>query len=393
MSKSQFSSRERMLAALNCKEPNLSPCSFMLYKGLQLESKDYLDFIEQQIELGLDPYVMIPPRQPRVMNDYYNLHGIPVNYHPDVKIREWKEERDGEHFPILVKEYHTPAGTLRAEARQTDDWLWGDHLPFLDDYLTSRSVKFLVSRMEDLDALRYLLVPPADEEIEGVRRESEPILEFAKEKGLLMAGGWGVGADLLGWIFGLENMIFAVYDSPDFLRAMLDIIGKWNRSRMKVLLDMGIDLYIKRAWYEMSHFWTPDSFRKFLLPNLKLDVQLAHEAGTKFGYIVTAGAMPLLDLYLESGIDVLIGVDPHEWDLTLVKQKVGGKICLWGGVNGHLTVETGSEEEVQQEVRTALDVLSPEGGFILSPVDNVREYTPKARENVATLITAWKGIR
>ena len=389
----ELSSRERMLRALNCQTPDYTPCSFMLYKALQLESKDYLEFIERQIAMGLDTYVMIPPRDPKVMTDTYNLHGMPVRFHPEVKIKEWKEKREGYSVPVLVKEYHTPAGTLRAEARQTDDWLWGDHIPFLDDYLTSRSVKFLVTEMKDLDSLRYLLVPPTAEEIEETRCQSEPVLAFAKEKELLVTGGWGVGADLLGWIYGLEKMIYTVYDAPDFLQAMLEIIAEWNQARMKVLLDLGIDLYIKRAWYEMSHFWTPTSFKKFLLPILKADVEMAHEAGAKFGYIVTAGAMPLLDLYLEAGVDVLIGVDPHEWDMALTKEKVGKRICLWGGVNGHLTVETGGEEDVRAEVQAAMKVLAPGGGFILSPVDNVREHTLVMKRNVAALIEAWQELR
>jgi uroporphyrinogen decarboxylase len=156
---------------------------------------------------------------------------------------------------------------------------------------------------------------------------------------------------------------------------------------------LGIDLYIKRAWYEMSHLWTPASFKKFLSPILKADVELAHEAGAKFGYIVTAGAMPLLDLYLEAGVDTLIGVDPHEWDMRVTKEKVGKRICLWGGVNGHLTVETGTEEDVKAEVQAAMDALTPGGGFILSPVDNVREHTLVMKHNVAALIEAWRDLR
>ena len=75
-------------------------------------------------------------------------------------------------------------------------------------------------------------------------------------------------------------------------------------------------------------------------------MQLAHEHGARFGYIITSKAMPLLDLIAEAGVDVVIGVDPREWDLARTKAKIGDRVCLWGGVNGHLTVEQGSEEEV-----------------------------------------------
>jgi uroporphyrinogen decarboxylase len=102
--------------------------------------------------------------------------------------------------------------------------------------------------------------------------------------------------------------------------------------------------------------------------------------------------MPLLELFTEAGIDVLIGLDPEAWDMADAQRRLGGKVCLWGGVNGHLTVEQGSSDKVRAEVRRAVRILAPDGGFILSPVDNVRENTPRARENVSALIDEWQRL-
>jgi hypothetical protein len=62
MTASGLSSRQRMLRALDCQETDRTPCSFMLYKALQTASRDYADFIERQVEMGLDAYVQLPPR-------------------------------------------------------------------------------------------------------------------------------------------------------------------------------------------------------------------------------------------------------------------------------------------------------------------------------------------
>lgn len=385
-----MSSRERMLAAITCQNQVAPPCSFMLFKGLQMATQDYAEFIRKQVDMGLDAYVMLPPRNPRLMTDTYNLHGLPVHFADEVEIREWEERREQERFPVLVKEYHTPAGVLRTEVRRTPDWRWGKHIPFLDDFITSRAISFPVKCEDDLPALQYLLTPPNDEEIADLHEESAHLQALARELDLLVAGGWGVGADMLGWIYGLERMMYAAYDTPDFLEALLKMIEQWNRERMIALLEMGIDLYIKRAWYETSHFWTPAAFRRFLLPVLKRDAALAHDYGVKFGYIVTAGTMPLLDMYAEAGVDVLIGVDPHEWDLRQTAQVLGGKVCLWGGVNGHLTVERGTVDDVRREVIEAMRILAPTRGFILSPVDNVREYNEQVMTNLEALLGAWQ---
>lgn len=151
-----------------------------------------------------------------------------------------------------------------------------------------------------------------------------------------------MGADLIGWVHGLENMMYATYDRPEFLHEMLDIIAVWNRQRMEVVLDAQVDLFIKRAWYENCDFWTPSTYSEFLLPILKTDVELTHDRDAKFGYIITSNCMPLLGMLAEAGVDVLIGVDPMRWDMPAAKRELGGKVCLWGGVNGHVTVEHGS---------------------------------------------------
>ena len=392
MVKKTMSSRQRMLAALNCQEPDYPPCSFMLYKGLKSTCQDYAEFVERQVELGLDAFVELPPRPPVVVNDHYNLHGLPVSYDPRVEVREWTERQPDEQWPIMVKEYHTPDGVLRAEARQTDDWRWGDHVPFLDDYIVPRARRFPVTGPEDLDALRHLLVPLNEDEVVAFFAESGPVLELARRHDLLVTGGWGVGADLVGWVYGLQHMVYALYDRPAFVHEMLHIVSEWNCRRMRVVLDAGVDLYIKRAWYENCDFWTPETYREFLFPILKADADLAHERGASFGYLITSNCMPLLDMIAEAGVDVVIGVDPGEWDLETTRRKLGGKVCLWGGVNGHLTVEQGTAGAVRAEVRDALAVLAPTGGFVLSPVDNVREDTPRARENVLALIDEWQRL-
>jgi len=380
-----------MLAALACQPADHTPCSFMLFKGLHARSRSYLEFLEAQIALGLDTFVQLPPRPPQASNDTYNLHGLPVSHDPRVRVTEWKENLPGEDLPILVKEYHTPAGSLRAEVRQTRDWPRGDHIPLFDDFIEPRSRKFLVETVSDLEALRYLLVAPSEDEIQKYRADSHPCLEFAQQKKLLVAGGWGVGADGIGWLSGLMNMIKLTHTQPEFIRALLDQIATWNRSRMQVVLSTGVDLYIKRAWYENCDFWTPTTWIKFIQPILKEEVSLAHQNGAKFGYILTSSGMHLIEPIIQAGVDVLIGVDPKEYDLRRTAELADDRLCLWGGVNGHLTVERGTPDQVAQEVESSLDILGDQPGFILSPVDNIRELSPAIEENIRALITTWQS--
>jgi hypothetical protein len=132
------------------------------------------------------------------------------------------------------------------------------------------------------------------------------------------------------------------------------------------------------------------NWRRFIQPILKKDVELAHQMGAKFGYILTSNAIKLIEPIIESGVDVLIGIDPHQYDLVILAKQAEGKLCVWGGVNGHLTVEKGAQADIRKEVDQVMNLFTGKGGFILSPVDNIREYTPEIEANVQTLIKAWK---
>ena len=329
------------------------------------------------------------------MDAVVDCHELPVRPAPQVTVRVWQGEADN-GSPLLYKEYQTPDGALRTIVRRTADWPHGERIPLFDDYLIPRSDEFLVKSQADLKPLKYLLTPPSAEDVRAFRERATQLQRVAQNRGLLTTGGWGVGMDAACWLCGIENLMFAGVEDPGFVEQLAELIAQWNQARMQVVLEAGVDLYVRRGWYECADFWSPGGFRKYVLPSLQQEAELAHQAGAKFGYILSTGTMPLLDSLLESHIDVLIGVDPVQGrgtNLKEIKRRLDGNICLWGGMNGFITVEMGSTEEVERAVETALQILAPGGGFILSPVDNVTNETEHTWPNVHTLIETWKRLR
>lgn len=365
--------------------------------------------IEAQADLGLDPLVVVPswsvtrPGDPRDLRGYQfdypgkvnvTLRGLPVHCHPDVRIREWRESIPGSRYPILQREYVTPGGPLHVAANQTEDWPYGDRLLFVDDFIIARARKNLITMASDLDSLAYLLMPPDAETIAHFRAASRANRELAQARDLLRVYHWGVLADMAAWLCGLQELVFLAADQPALVEELLRMIADWNLARMQVVLDEGIDLWVRRGWYEGCDFWSPGLYRRFLLPHLKKEVETAHARGVKFGYILTTGAMPLVDLILEAGVDVLIGLDPVQggYDLRTVKAKARGRMCLWGGVNG-FAVETGDPEQIRRAVQDALEVLAPDNGFILSPVDGIYDTSDRTKRNLRCFVDAWKDFR
>jgi len=202
----------------------------------------------------------------------------------------------------------------------------------------------------------------------------------------------------MAWLSGFETVMVLSLTRPDLIQEYAQIIHRWNLKQIEVYLqETEADLIVRRGWYETTEFWTPPVWRAVIAPTLRREVETVHQAGRKFGYIITSAFLPLLDDILAAGVDVLIGVDPEEGKgtaLPAIKAKcaAAGR-ALWGGVSGAVTVEMGTEEETSAAVRRALEVLGAGGGFILSPVDNVREDTERSRRNTRALIEAWKKYR
>lgn len=392
----ELASRERMLCALRHQAPDYVPCCFMSFTALRRRcQEDLYELVKAERALGLDSFLFIPtlPRPQRL--DHPDLRGLPVRFHPSVEIREWREEASGRPH-ILHKEYSTPAGKLETSVRLSDDWPHGNHIPFVDDYQVPRAIKPLLSgEASELQALQYLLTAPHGEDVRQFQIEAERAHAFALEHGVLLAGGWGVGADMANWLCGFENLMLLEHERPGFVAQLLEMIHAWNQQRMAVVLSGKVDLYIYRAWYEGCDFLSPKLFRKVILPHLESDAALAHEHGALFGYICSSGILPLLDDYREMGMDVLIGIDPVQGthtDLGQIKKQAAGRLCLWGGVSGAVTVEMGEESEIRAAVRRALAELGPEG-FILSPVDNITVDVPKTWSNLQVFIDEWRRNR
>jgi uroporphyrinogen-III decarboxylase len=387
-----MTSRERMLRTFNREEVDHLPCCFMSFTALREKLGDNLyELAKAELNMGLDSMLFIPtlPRAQRL--NHPDLRGLPVRLGPEVKTTEWLEERPG-NYPLIHKEYETPAGKLTTGVRVTEDWKYGDHIPFVGDYQIPRQTKPLVTGPADLAALQYLLVPPAPEDIAAFQKEVETARAFVETHGVMLSGGWGVGMDMANWLCGMQELMLHTMDQPGFVDDLLEMIHVWNVERMKVVLSAPIDLYIRRAWYEGCDFVTPRFYRESILPRLRAEVDLAHEHGARFGYICSSGLKPMLDLHREAGFDVLIGIDPVQGthtNLPLLKEKLGGQITLWGGVSGAITVERGTEEEIRAAVHEAVCTLGPDR-FVLSPVDNITVDEPETWRNLDIFIDEWR---
>jgi len=390
-----MTSRERMLAALSHEQVDYVPCSFMIFANMRARSATNLDFVEKQLALGLDAYV----------------HAGHLNHalHTDARYREWTEEDDGVTY--FCRRIDTPKGPLTGRVRQRDGWPGRGRFPLFDDLIVTRAREILVKPEQDLEKLAFVFGPFTDENINRLRESAREAARAAEKHRLLQVGGWmsygdkawdtngGVmGCDAMAWLSGFEQIMVLSMTKPDLVREYANIIHEWNLRQIEIYLDVtDADILWRRGWYETTEFWTPDAYRNIIAPTIRREADLVHQAGKKYGYIITAAFMPILDDILDTGVDALIGVDPKEGkgtDLRAVKETfLSRRKTVWGGVSGAVTVELGTEQETEEAVVEALRTLGEGGGLILSPVDNVREDTDNAWRNTQVFIDTWKKHR
>ncbi len=383
-----WSSRERVLAAVRYQEPDYVPLVFGTFgfrPPAHLAWSNEIEEAERWLSLGVDALLRLSP---------------PMVFHPDVKMRAWEEKVPGERWPLMVKEYDTPAGILRQEVYRTEDWVsddWPGHhgedqtIRLIDDYNVVRSRRFLIKTEEDLEKLKYLLYPLSGEALSWFREQAAAIGREARRLGVAVEAQASAGTDLVTWLCGVDGMVMMAMDRPEMFGALLDIIQDWDKHNTEIVLDTPADIIFRRGWYEGTAFWSPKLYRRFFLPRFQELVRMVHQGNRLAGYRLSTGFMPLLDLFLEAGYDAHLYIDPVQGgpgtDLRKVKQLFDGRISVLGGINSAVTLERGTREEIRQAVFDAIEILGP-AGLVLWPVDCIFASTPW--ESVVTVIEAWK---
>jgi hypothetical protein len=383
---SSLTSRERLLLAMRGHEPDHVPLwNLWRNRDIPFSYQTQVERAEAVLSLGLDDTLLLQP--PLNKTEHYD-----ANRAPGVRTTVRHVNAPDDAYPWLLKEWETPAGTLRQVVRQTDDWPHGEDVRLFSDHNISRSKEMPVKGPGDLVSLRQLLSEPTTAMIREFREEAARLRNDARRLGVVLEGGWTALGDAALWLLGTELLLLAQMDQRDFLDELLEIVCAWEIRRMDLLLDEKVEVIVHSAWYECTDFWTPKNYRRLLKPRLKRMVDRAHQAGALFSYIITTSWRPLIDDLLELGIDSLLGVDPVQGkaDLREAKSRLGGRVCLWGGVNGALTMGHGSPSDVRHATEQAIELLGFGSRFVLYPVDQLVRETPWS--NVQTMMEAWHRL-
>ncbi|MCX6909198.1 MAG: hypothetical protein NTY01_14315, partial [Verrucomicrobia bacterium] len=156
---------------------------------------------------------------------------------------------DGDaRYPVMVRDYRTPAGSLRHAVRKTEPdpegWpVQPDHVPLIEDLNIPRATQQLVSEPAHVPAIRHLFAPPNNAQRLWFADRMARMKTFADSKGLLVQAWTAFGMDAAVWFMGAENAVLMAMDAPDAFHRLLDIIFETDFARTELAAATpGVDM-------------------------------------------------------------------------------------------------------------------------------------------------------
>lgn len=141
---------------------------------------------------------------------------------------------------------------------------------------------------------------------------------------------------------------------------------------------------------QTSTFCSEKTFRELYLPYYRKINCWIHKNTQWKTFKHCCGAVePFINAMIEAEFDILnpvqcsaAGMDP-----ALLKKKYGDRIVFWGGgIDTQKTLPFGTPQEVREQVLQRCEVFSKNGGFIFNAIHNVQANTPV--KNIVAMIDA-----
>jgi len=197
------------------------------------------------------------------------------------------------------------------------------------------------------------------------------IQRFKNEKFICSPDGGETGMVMLG---GMERGLMELIQNPEVVKAATAYFVKHQNLADETFVHPDADgvLWGIDFSYQSGPLISPNMFREFFLEPNKQRVKNLHEKFEKKVLKHCCGNVkPLLDFFVEIGYDAYHSIQATAgMDICELKKSHGDKITLWGGVSLE-NIISGSQEQVREDVRRAMECAKTNGRFILGTSHSV----------------------
>jgi hypothetical protein len=169
------------------------------------------------------------------------------------------------------------------------------------------------------------------------------------------------------FIRGLENTWIDIYEHPDELGMLLDLLVEMNLYAIERYAGVGADGYIFcDDWGLQDRLMiSPKAWRALWKPRYARIYAAAHAAGMLTFLHSCGHIVDILDDLIEIGLDVIHMDQQENMGLELLGERFGGRLTFFSPVDIQHTMVYGTMDEIRAYCRKMARLLGrPNGGFI-----------------------------
>ena len=375
-----YTSRERVLAALNHQEPDRVPIVLGVSNATGIKMKPYRAIKQLAGITAPDDYLYQWPELGTALIDEATMRRL----HSDVR-----GVTDLEPAHILAanrarpphSDYIDSWGSGAMEIAP-DEWFPGVH-PLLDA-TTPEEVENYPGWPDMHDATR----------VAHVRAQARALAKAGEYA--ILATPWLLFPFERAYAMqGLENFLLNMALNPDFALALLRKNAELCKTLMGAFLrELGENVDIIKIGDDLgtqaSLMISPQMYREMLKPIHADFIRFIRERTHARVFFHTDGDVePLIEDFIEIGVDILNPIQTSAGrmaDLASLKERYGDRITFCGAIDTHRILPHGTPDEVRAEVRRVIEALGPGGGYMLGAVHTVMGDVPP--ENVLAMVDA-----
>lgn len=222
--------------------------------------------------------------------------------------------------------------------------------------------------LHDLPAglAQYAWPDPQDERI--VRQIYDKAMGWSRETTFLCGSHRDTLWEKCYMLVGMENAMCFFHTDPEAMREVLHRIMDFQLGIAAHYLKAGVEMVNMSddLGTQCGLLLSPELIREFLVPEYRRLFALYKARQVLVNFHSCGHIEPVLDLFLELGVDILNPVQATANDLAAIRRKTAGRMALQGGISSGL-IAAGPPAAIQAEVRRRMWELGREGGYFCGP--------------------------
>jgi uroporphyrinogen decarboxylase len=174
--------------------------------------------------------------------------------------------------------------------------------------------------------------------------------------------------------------------NKNFANELLDRIVQYNNTVVDIVSKFDIDcIFYGDDWGQQKGLiMGPEIWREFIKPRLKS----MYDSAKKYGmYVAQHSCGDIHEVFpdlVEIGLDIYNTFQPEIYNIEEMKEKYGDKITFYGGISTQRLLPAGKPQEVKEEMKRIIKILSKDGGYIIAPTHSIPNDVPT--ENIIAFL-------